>query len=96
MVISCGGGTPMREENIKEMKKSGKTILLTASPETIYGRVKDSHDRPLLEQNKTIPYIKELMDNRQPKYEQAADHIIVTDHKSIQEICEEIKIKINQ
>lgn len=96
MVISCGGGTPMREENIKEMKKSGKTILLTASPETIYMRVKDSHDRPLLEQNKTIPYIKELMDKRQPKYEQAADHIIETDQKNIEEICEEIKRKINQ
>jgi len=31
------------------MKKSGKVILLTAKPETILERVKENHDRPLLE-----------------------------------------------
>ena len=33
-VISCGGGVPMRERNVVEMKKNGKVVLLTASPET--------------------------------------------------------------
>ena len=42
VVVSCGGGTPMRENNVEEMKKGGKVVLLTASPETIYHRVKDS------------------------------------------------------
>ena len=34
-IVSCGGGAILREENIKEMKRSGKVVLLTASPETI-------------------------------------------------------------
>ena len=46
VVISCGGGTPMRECNVVEMKKNGRVVLLTAKPETILDRVKDSHDRP--------------------------------------------------
>lgn len=93
-VISCGGGTPMRQCNVDEMKKSGKVVLLTASPETIYDRVKDSHDRPVIENNKNVPFIRELMEKRRPKYEAAADIIIYTDNKTPLEICEEIVQKL--
>ena len=93
-VISCGGGVPMRERNVKEMKKNGCVVLLTAAPETILERVKDNHDRPLLEGNKTVSYISELMEKRREKYEAAADLIIETDGKSAQEICEELVQKM--
>lgn len=93
-VISCGGGVPLREENVTIMRKNGKIILLSASPETIYSRVKDSHSRPLLENNKTIPFISELMEKRREKYEAAADIAIQTDGKKIMEICEEIALKL--
>ncbi|MDD7178977.1 MAG: shikimate kinase [Lachnospiraceae bacterium] len=90
VVISCGGGVPMRDENVVEMKKNGKVILLTAAPETILERVKNNHDRPLLENNKNVDFISELMEKRRSKYEAAADIIIQTDGKSEFEICEEI------
>lgn len=90
VVISCGGGTPMRECNVVEMKKNGKVVLLTATPETIYDRVKDSHDRPVIENNKNVPFIADLMEKRREKYEAAADIIIHTDNKTELEICEEI------
>lgn len=94
VVISCGGGVPMRDNNVAEMKKNGRVVLLTAKPETIYNRVKDSHDRPLLENNKNIPYIAELMEKRRLKYEAAADIIIETDGKDELEICEELVQKL--
>ena len=81
VVISCGGGTPMRECNVVEMKKNGRVVLLTAKPETILDRVKDSHDRPLIENNKTVPFIADLMEKRREKYEAAAGIIIETDGK---------------
>ena len=93
-VISVGGRGPMRERNVKEMKKNGCVVLLTAAPETILERVKDSHDRPLLEGNKTVSYISELMEKRREKYEAAADLIIETDEKCTQEICEELVQKM--
>ena len=89
-VISCGGGTAMRKENVAAMKKSGKVVFLAASPETIYERVKDSEDRPLIENNKTIPYIAQLLETRRPAYEEAADLTIHTDGKTAMEICEEL------
>lgn len=96
VVISCGGGTALREVNVAEMKKNGKVILLTADPETVFDRVKNSHDRPLLENNKNVEFIAELMEKRRAKYEAAADIIIHTDHKSAFEICEEMIAKARE
>lgn len=90
VVVSCGGGTPLRERNVAEMKKNGKVVLLDARPETIYERVKDNHDRPLIENNKNVPFIAGLMEKRRGKYTAAADIIIQTDKKSRLQICEEL------
>ena len=94
VVISCGGGVPMRERNVVEMKKNGRVVLLTAKPETILERVKDNHDRPLIEGNKNVAFIADLMEKRRAKYEAAADIIIETDGKSELEICEELVQRI--
>ena len=89
-VISCGGGAVLKEENVRLMKECGKIVLLTAEPETIYERVKDSTERPVLNGNMNVGYIEELMEKRRPKYEEAADVTIATDGKTSKEICEEI------
>lgn len=90
MVVSCGGGAVLREENVALMKSCGKIVLLTATPEAIFDRVKDSIDRPVLNGNMNVEYIAELMEKRRPKYEAAADLVISTDMKNVREICEEI------
>lgn len=94
VIISCGGGVAMRERNVLEMKKNGKVVLLTATPETILERVKDNEDRPLLENRKSVEGISELMEIRRSKYEAAADIIIETDCKTVEEICKEIMNKV--
>lgn len=94
VVISCGGGTPLRECNVREMKKNGRVVLLCADPETILERVKDSHERPLIENNKNVEYIGQLMEKRREKYEAAADIVIHTDGKSALDICEEMVGKL--
>ena len=91
-VISCGGGAVLKEENVRLMKESGKIVLLTAEPGTIYERVKDSTERPVLNGNMNVSYIKDLMEKRRPKYEAAADVTIATDGKTSEEICEEILV----
>lgn len=94
VVISCGGGVPMREQNVVEMKKNGRVVLLNAKPETILERVKNDHNRPLLEGNKNVEFISDLMGKRREKYEAAADIIIDTDNKTELEICEELVQKL--
>ena len=89
-IISCGGGAALRKENVAEMKKNGRVVLLTASPETVYERVKDSDDRPILNGNNNVEFIAQLMEKRKEKYEAAADVVIQTDNKTILQICEEL------
>lgn len=95
-VVSCGGGTPLRQNNVEYMKKSGKIVLLHAEPETILARVKHDDSRPLLHGNKNVTFISNMMEQRRPKYEEAADYIVCTDGKSAELICKEIFEKIGE
>ena len=90
IIISCGGGMPMRDENVELMKKNGKIVLLTASPETVYDRVKYSNQRPLLNGNMNVEYIKDLMEKRKDRYESIADIVVDTNNKPIHVIAEEV------
>lgn len=89
-VVSCGGGVVVRPENTQNMKKSGRIVLLKASPETIFERVRNSTDRPILNGHMNVEYIAELMEKRRALYEEAADITIQTDGKTREQICEEI------
>ncbi len=95
-VISCGGGVVLRSENVEAMKRNGRIVLLTASPETILERVRDDETRPLLKGRKTVQGILELMEQRREKYEAAADIIVQTDRKTVAEICAEILTKLEK
>lgn len=89
-IVSCGGGVVLRQENVTAMKQSGQIVLLTADPQTILERVKDDDARPLLQGNKNVAYISELIEKRREKYEQAADIVVHTDDKVVSQICMEI------
>lgn len=89
-IVSCGGGVVVRPKNVENMKKSGKIVFLTATPETILKRVKNGKDRPLLNGHMNVEYISELMEKRRQMYEDAADVKVSTDGKTVGEICTEI------
>lgn len=89
-IVSCGGGIVLRDDNVEYMKNNGKIVLLTATPQTVYNRVKDSKNRPILNGNMNVDYIEQLMAKRRDKYMQCADIIIATDGKSVQEISKAI------
>ncbi len=89
-VVSCGGGTVLRQENVDIMKKSGAIVLLTATPETTFLRVRNSKDRPILNGHMNVEYIASLMEKRRAVYEAACDIRIATDDKNPEQIAEEI------
>lgn len=95
-IVSCGGGVPLREENVAAMRESGTVVLLTASPEVILERVKDSEERPLLQGHKDVPYIAALMEQRRPKYEAAADITVDTSRLNIEEVCRQVLRQVSE
>lgn len=72
------------------MKESGRIVLLTATPETVYQRVKNSTDRPLLNGHMNVEYIASLMEKRRALYAGACDISVSTDGKTPEQIAMEI------
>lgn len=86
-LVSCGGGVAMRQENVAAMRRCGTVVLLTARPEVILERVKDSDQRPLLQGRKNVADIAALMAQRRSAYEVAADVTVDTSDLTIEEVC---------
>lgn len=95
-VISCGGGVPLRENNVKAMREKGKIVWLCAAPGTVYDRIRTDQGRPILTGKMDIKHIAELMEERREKYSQAADFLVNTDGKTAEEIAEEIWVTLEE
>ena len=89
VIISCGGGAVIREKNVLELKESGIIIKLTATPNTVLQRVKDSNERPILNGHMNTEFIASLMEKRDNFYSNAADITISTDGKTVDEVAKE-------
>ena len=89
VIISTGGGAVLKQENMDAMKKKGVIVCLTAAPETILERTRETGVRPLLLVENPLERIKELLEFRKPFYEKA-DIMIDTESKTPLQIAEEI------
>ncbi|MCX7779436.1 MAG: shikimate kinase [Negativicutes bacterium] len=88
-VIDCGGGVVLRNTNVACLKQSGKLVWLTAEAGTVYERLKDNTDRPLL-RGKDITGIQKLLSERMALYREAADLQVATDGRDIPVIVQDI------
>ena len=95
VVISVGGGLPLREVNRELMHACGTTIFLTATQETLVGRLKGSKNRPLLQGVDLSERIRSLTGARLGCYLDAADHQVRTDDAAPEEIAERIMSLLN-
>lgn len=71
-VVSTGGGIVLRPENWVEMRRLGLIIYLRAAPEILIERLeKSKKKRPLLDTEDWETRLKELLEEREPLYQQA-------------------------
>ena len=92
-VIATGGGIVLREENRKLLKKTGKVVLLSASEETTFQRVKNDTGRPLLDSagaEELKNKIHRMLESRAAAYRAAADCVVETDGRTAEEIAEHL------
>ena len=91
LVIDTGGGLILRPENVEALKPNSLIFWLTATVTTITRRISDDTQRPALTAGKTfVEEIQEVLTERTPKYQAAADHAIATDGRSPEEIVSQI------
>lgn len=75
-IISTGGGTLLKDDNVAAIKKGGTVYFLDVSPNTVLSRLKHDTTRPLLQRGDKEKAVNDLMKQRLPLYKQAADYII--------------------
>jgi shikimate kinase len=71
-VISTGGGAVLRESNRELLKQIGLVVLLTAREEILFDRVCRNTKRPLLRTADPRTTIHDMVVQRTPAYEAAA------------------------
>ncbi len=91
LIIDTGGGAILRPQNAECLKKTGTLFWLTASVATIVSRIGSDTQRPSLTGTKTfVEEIEEVLAARNPQYQAAADHVIPTDGRSVNQIVDAI------
>lgn len=92
VVISCGGGVVLNEINIENLKTNSTIILLKATAEEIYKRamIEGKELRPIINKENPKQIIEKVLNERNQLYIDAAELIIDTTGKEIEEIVEEI------
>lgn len=92
LVIDTGGGVILHPQNVEALKKNGTLFWLTASVETITKRIGKDNQRPSLTGAKSfVEEIQEVLRERMPKYRAAADHVIATDGRSVDQLVETLR-----
>lgn len=85
-VVATGGGLPLRKENAELLSQMGEVIYLQTSVDTILERLKGDTKRPLLNTENPRERVKQLLLERDEKYEAASQKKLVTDGLSVEEI----------
>jgi len=90
LVLSCGGGIVLGDENIALLRGRCRVFFLRISAARAVERLAGAADRPLLEGGDLEERVRGLMEERAHRYLLAAHEVIDADEKSPQEIAEDI------
>jgi shikimate kinase len=93
-VLATGGGAILRSETRYRLKNAGHVVWLTATPETIFRRIRGDSASETMRPNLTsLPPMEEistLLEKRNTLYAETAHEIIETDFRNTKEIAEQI------
>lgn len=89
-VIALGGGAVTYDENLKLLKKRTYRIFVKVPPEQILGRLRRSKRvRPLIGPLPSLTKIKQLYEQRMPRYSHA-DYVVEANEKSTAQVVDDI------
>ncbi len=84
-VVSCGGGLVAPSGMAELVASKGVAICLSATPATIIARTQGRSNRPLLNVPDPEARIRELLAEREPRY-QAVGNVVSTDDRTMAEV----------
>lgn len=83
IVLSTGGGAVLRPNNRTRLKDNGTVIYLHAEPATLWGRVRHSRNRPLLQTTDPLARLGELYSQRDALYRETATYVVESERGEV-------------
>lgn len=96
IVLSTGGGCVETPEVRDYLNQRGIVIYMEVSLETQLGRLKRDKKRPLLQGENPQEVLIKLWEEREPYYENIADFTVITDDRSVKDVCQDILTWLNK
>ena len=91
-VLATGGGVILDPENVAALRENGILIWLTVDPAAIQARLAEDQprdaNRPSLTGGDTIREVTEVLEERAPLYQAAAEMIVDTTQRSVAQVVE--------
>jgi shikimate kinase len=94
VVVALGGGAVLDPANVACVRQAGVLVCLTARPDTILARIGDVAHRPLLAGGEPRATVERLLAERREAYERAADLMVDTSDRSVDEVVDAIREKL--
>ena len=91
LVISAGGGLPVRQENHLLLKRLGTVVYLQVDKDTVVRRLQGDTSRPLLAGEELEQKVERMLKERGPFYREAADLTVDVSGRTVEEIAKEIE-----
>lgn len=91
IVLATGGGAVLDPDNRAALSSRGFVVYLHASVEKLVERTQRDSNRPLLNTDDPDARMRELLEQRDPIYQQVADLIVDTGAMTMAEIVREIR-----
>jgi shikimate kinase len=96
-VIDAGGGVILREENVRNLRRNGILVWLSAPPSVLIQRIRDDGERPALKEGKTfLEEVEEVLKERLPLYRSAAHWSIDVSASTPEEISTRIQVRLRE
>jgi shikimate kinase len=83
VVLATGGGAVLRARSRALLKENGTVLYLHAEPETLWQRLRNARNRPMLQSADPRNRLVELYQLRDPLYREVADHVIESDRDAV-------------
>lgn len=90
IVLSTGGGCVEMPEVRQILRERGMVVYMEVSLQTQLNRLKRDKKRPLLQGENPQEVLIKLWEERESYYEDIADFTVITDDRSVRDVCDDI------
>ena len=96
VVLATGGGAVLAPASRRHLAARGTVVYLHARPASLYERVRQDKNRPLLATDDPLARLEALYVERDPLYREIADIVLETGRQSVQTLARALLARLKE